>query len=109
MRKYIDKLEDIEVNPQITEPSQAFTPRQILDQFARGELSVKTFSPTDGLSEDYYTEDQLLDGDVVSFEDEFEAQDYINDLRLEEVKHETDKDSKPVEQGDDGASANSGQ
>lgn len=109
MRKYIDELEPVKVNPQITEPSQAFTPRQILDQFARGELSVKTFSPTDGLSENNYTEDQLLDGDVVSFEDEFEAQDYMNDLRLEEVKHEDDKDPEPAKQGSDGSPENADQ
>ena len=34
----------------ITEPDQAFTPREIVEQFARGELTAKMFNPSDAFA-----------------------------------------------------------
>lgn len=102
MRKSVNQVEKPSVNPLITEPNQFFTPRQIIEQFARGELTAKTFTPTDNLSEENFTEDELLDKPIISFEDEFDAKTFMEDLRLEPIKacsNETDKDKQVASDG----------
>lgn len=71
----------------ITEPDEAFTPRQILEQFARGELSVKEFEPTDSIDSLTYSDDQMMD--AIEFEDDFEAAQFLMDSRIE--KNESKK------------------
>lgn len=63
----------------ITQPNQAFTPRQIIEQFARNELIPTMNHQSDLLTDDNYTEDELLSDDVIEFEDDIEAQAHINE------------------------------
>lgn len=67
----------------ITQPNQAFTPRQILEQFARNEIVPSYNESSDSLSDDNYKDDDLLDGDVVEFDDAMEAQSYIQDNQFQ--------------------------
>lgn len=84
--------------PLLSEPNQAFTPRQILEQFARNELSAKIFDPSDMIDSDNYSDDQMVDG-VVDFEDEFEATQFMKETKV--VKDEPKK-NESVSASDDG-------
>lgn len=90
----------------ITQPNQAFTPRQILEQFARNEVVPTMNQSTDALDDSNYSEDELLESDVIEFEDEIEAQSYINEnqFRLYEEKQQKDNtgDGNQVDSGGDG-------
>lgn len=89
----------------ITQPNQAFTPRQILEQFARNEVVPTMNSSTDALDDSNYSEDELLDSDVIEFEDEIEAQSYLNEnqFRLyEEQQSDNPRDGNKTDSGGDG-------
>lgn len=72
----------------IAEPNQAFTVRQIIEQFARGETTAKAFEPTDDINDQNYSETQLLG--VVDDLDEFEQRQYLMDLQ-ESLDNEKEK------------------
>lgn len=75
--------------PQITEPNQAFSPRQIVEQFARNELTAKVFEDSDMINSDNYSDDEMVNN-TIEFEDEFDALDYMNNTKV--VKDEPKKD-----------------
>lgn len=62
----------------ITQPNEAFTPRQILEQFARGEVLPSQYSPSDSINDVNFSDDQLIN-DVIEFDDEFDAQQHLMD------------------------------
>lgn len=75
----------------ITQPNQAFTPRQILEQFARNEVVPSYNQSTDILDDDHYTDDVLLDNELHEFDDPMEAQTYLdeNQFQLQEDEAQT--------------------
>lgn len=87
----------------ITQPNQAFTPRQILEQFARGEIIPSEYSPSDTIDDTSCTEDQLVN-DVIEFEDAIEAENHLieNQYALESTKN---KRKSPAHQSDTNESA----
>lgn len=62
------------VGPCLTQPNQAFTVRQIIDQFARGELIPSVYSPTDDL-DDSIDDDRMEE--IIEFEDKIDAEGHL--------------------------------
>lgn len=88
---------------QLTQPNQAFTPRQILEQFARNEV-VPTFNQSsDLLDDEHYKEDDLLSDNVIEFEDDIEAEGHLieNQYRLyeEDKGHDSVSGDSPKDSG----------
>lgn len=71
---------------QLTQPNQAFTPRQILEQFARHEIVPSFNKSSDLLDEDHFSENDLLSDNVIEFDDDIEAEGHLieNQYRLYE-------------------------
>lgn len=86
--------------PLICEPNQAFTPRQIVEQFARQELSANVFDSTDSIDSDSYSDEQMASG-VIDFEDEFEAIDYMKNTKVVKDEPKKDESTKDSDSGDD--------
>lgn len=82
----------------ITQPNQAFTPRQILEQFARNEVVPSYNQSTDNLDDDHYNDDDLLDNELHEFEDLMEAQTYLDENQFKPLEDET-KASNPIREG----------
>lgn len=72
-----------------TEPNQAYSVRQIIDQYSKGELMAKTFNPSDNIDDESYSEEQLEN--VITFEDEFEAFNHLqeNQYGTRKKEHES--------------------
>lgn len=94
-----------------TEPNQAFSVRQIIEQFARGETTAKTFEPSDDINDTNYSESQMMG--IVDNLDEFEQRQYLMDLQ-ESLNNEKDNQAHasfsestqgPSEQTTDGVSS----
>lgn len=71
----------------ITQPNQAFTPRQILEQFARGEVVPSEFRPSDNIDESNTSEESLIN-DVIEFEDKIDAENHLIENQYELYKEE---------------------
>ena len=93
--------EDDLVYPRFVEPNQAFSPRQIIDQFSRGEISAKSFEETDAIYDDVYTDDNMVDN-VVEFADYFEAKEFMQTTKV--VKSKKKKDDSSVKADAEGGS-----
>ena len=81
------------VYPRFVEPNQAFTPRQIIDQFSRGEISAKSFEETDIIYDDVYSDDQMVDH-TIEFEDQFEAVEFMQTTKVIKSKPNKSKPNK---------------
>lgn len=93
-----DKFDDL----LITQPNQAFTPRQILEQFARNEV-VPTFNQSsDSLDDSNYSDDQLLDSELHEFDDSMEAETYLNENQFQ-LQNETETSNNVREGSQEGA------
>lgn len=84
----------------LTQPNQAFTPRQIIEQFARHEIVPTMNESSDLLDEVNYSEETLLESDVIEFDDPMEAAFYLNDNQFS-LQNETGGN---VSEGSNGAS-----
>lgn len=75
----------------ITQPNQAFTPRQIIEQFARNEIVPSMYSPTDSLDDEHFTDEELLSDNVIEFNDKIDAEAHLieNQYRIYEEKQTT--------------------
>lgn len=93
--------------PLLTEPNQSFTPRQIIDQFSRGELSAKAFEPSDSIDSESYSDDNMVDN-IIEFEDEFQAIEFMNTTKVKK-KREKDVQSQNDEIGSIDSSGSSGE
>lgn len=71
----------------ITQPNQAFTPRQILEQFARGEVVPSLNEPSDAIVSDGKNDDQLFN-DVIEFEDALDAEAHLIENQYQLFKNE---------------------
>lgn len=91
----------------ITQPNQAFTPRQILEQFARNEIVPSYNESSDSLSDDNYKDDDLLDGDVVEFDDPMEAQSYIQENQFQPYEEKQGTNLSGVSSTEGAAAADS--
>ena len=89
------------VYPRFVEPNQAFTPRQIIDQFSRGEISAKSFEETDSIYDDSYTDDNMVDN-VIEFEDQFEATEFMKTTKVIKFKPKKKKDDSSVKADSEG-------
>ena len=90
----------IDAGELITQPSQAFTPRQIIEQFARNEVVPTLYEPTDALSDDNVPDDDM--DQMIEFEDKIDAEGHLleNQYQLyKEQKDETDKSESPATEG----------
>lgn len=67
--------------PSFTVPDQSFTPRQILEQFASGEVVAQRHDSTDDFYDNTMSDDDLVDK-VVDVVDEFQARQYVLDFKL---------------------------
>lgn len=78
-------------NQLITQPNQAFTPRQILEQFARNEIIPSMNEPSDNIYDDGTNEDALVH-DVIEFEDQIDAENHLieNQYRLYQDEQRTE-------------------
>lgn len=83
----------------ITQPNQAFTPRQILEQFARGEVVPSEYQPSDTIIDDGTNEDQLVN-EVIEFEDKIDAENHLIENQYA-LYHEpaTNESGAPVPNG----------
>lgn len=103
-KKSCSNFKQLEIQfPLFTEPNQSFTPRQIIDQFARGECSAHSFEPSDNIDDDSYSDDHMVDH-VLEFEDEFSALEYMKTTKVksknEHVSVENDKEGSSDPSGD---------
>lgn len=74
----------------VTEVGQAYTPRQILQQFVNQDIHVRAKTPTDFYDDTNTTEDALFEN-VIESEDQFDLRENLRLLREE-------KPSKVVQQ-----------
>lgn len=99
MFTYRKKTKDVNVGPVIAQPNQAFTVRQIIDQYARGEVIPTMFESTDTLSDDI--DDDAME-DIIEFEDKIDAEAHLlaNQYKLFENEPESSKEQEsPSETG----------
>lgn len=80
----------------ITQPNQAFTPRQILEQFARNEVVPIYNESSDSLTDENYDDDTLLDSELHEFDDAMEAQTYIEENQFKLIENEEKQTTDPV-------------
>lgn len=66
----------------ITQPNQAFTPRQILEQFARGEVIPSEYHPSDNIDDSTTSEESMIN-DVIEFEDKIDAENHLIENQYE--------------------------
>lgn len=87
----------------ITQPNQAFTPRQIIEQFARNEIVPSMYSPTDSLDDEHFTDEELLSDNVIEFNDKIDAEAHLieNQYRIYEEK----QTANPIREGSQGGAA----
>lgn len=71
-----------------TQPNMAFTPRQIIEQFASGEVIARENTPTDEFYDDKFTDDELAS--LVQIEDDFQARQAVIDFQIEQQVNETE-------------------
>lgn len=67
-----------------TQPNMAFTPRQIIEQFASGEVVAQDYSPTDDFYDDKYSDDELVG--VTQLDDDFQARQHVIDFEIEQYE-----------------------
>lgn len=84
------------VYPRFVEPNQAFTPRQIIDQFSRGEISAKSFEESDAIYDDIYSDDHMVDH-TIEFEDQFEAVEFMKTTKVIKSIPKKKQDDSSVE------------
>lgn len=77
----------------LTQPNQAFTPRQILEQFARNEVVPSYNQSSDLISDDIMSDDQMLDSDLIEFDDPMEAEQHLIDNQYKSYEEEQSTDS----------------
>lgn len=84
-----DNLVSLPCSPSLAIPHQSFTPREILAQFVRNDVQVQRFEPTD----------QVDSMDAMSFEDEFEARQFVaNELpEIIEQRKQSDLEKRQAE------------
>lgn len=70
-----------------TQPNMAFTPRQIIEQFASGEVIAQENFPTDDFYDDKYSDDELVS--LVQIDDDFQARQAVIDFQIEQQENET--------------------
>lgn len=98
MRVVGKKYEDVNVSfPLITEPNQAFTVRQILEQYSRGEVTARITEPSDDINDSNYSDDDMLDKTIDFNDDYFDAAQYMKDTKF--VKNEKDKSKPEFDEG----------
>lgn len=88
----------------VTQPNQAFTVRQILDQFARGEVIPTQFQSTDTLGDDI--PDDEVDN-VVEFEDSLDAQSHLITNQYKLIENEIVSSEKQESSSEAGTSSDS--
>lgn len=101
--KNIKHFNDFFTEVSDTIPNQAFTPRQIIEQFARNEVIPSMYTSTDGIDDSSYTDEQLVN-DVIEFEDKIDAENHLieqkYELQRDEKLHELDREqSQPAAGG----------
>lgn len=85
----------IDAGELITQPNQAFTPREILEQFARNEVVSSVYEPSDSLTDDNVPDSEM--DNIIEFEDKIDAEGHLveNQYQLyKEQKQEEEKDKE---------------
>jgi len=89
----------------ITQPNQAFTPRQILEQFARNEVVPSIYEPTDALDDDNVPDDDMEN--MIEFEDKIDAEGHLIENQYQpyqDQEHETHESEPAATEGNQEAS-----
>ena len=73
----------------VTQPNQSFTPRQILEQFARGEVIPCEYHDSDNIDDAHFSEEQLISDDVIEFEDRIDAENHLIENQYARVGNKT--------------------
>lgn len=81
----------------ITQPNQAFTPRQILEQFARNEVIPSEYQPSDNIDDSNTSEESMVN-DVIEFEDKIDAENHLIENQYA-LQHEADQGQQASGEG----------
>lgn len=81
----------------VTQPNQAFTPRQILEQFARNEVIPSYNQSTDMIDDEHFSEEEMEN--IIEFEDQFEAAQHLIDNQYKLKENEKEQSGIPAAAG----------